>query len=125
METGLIARAKLLDRRANGPAENQPVLFVTHFHDNRRNCLRLVARVHDAAGKCEIFAARGKLPSFGLAWHVEQQSGPGITRKTADVHGTAWGTEIIKLAVTKPASSRHHHDSQSPYFHRITTAPNT
>src|SRR3546814_7482380 len=73
MKTGLIARAKLLDRRANGPAENQPVLFVTHFHDNRRNCLRLVARVHDAAGKCEIFVARGKLPSFGLAWHVEQQ----------------------------------------------------
>src|SRR3546814_7678265 len=63
MKTGLIARAKLLDRRANGPAENQPVLFVTHFHDNRRNCLRLVAGVHDAAGKCEIFVARGKLRS--------------------------------------------------------------
>src|SRR3546814_14279992 len=98
MKTGLIARATLLDRRANGPAENQPVLFVTHFHDNRRNCLRLVARVHDAAGNREIFVARGKLPSSGLAWHFEQQLGLGITRHRANVHGPAWPTVIRKRA---------------------------
>src|SRR3546814_10021358 len=123
MKTGLIARAKLLDRRANGPAENQPVLFVTHFHDNRRNCLRLVARVHDAAGKCEIFVARGKLPSFGLAWHVEQQIGLGIIRNKADVHGPAWRTEIIKRAAQNADGESEQHCRHGPHFRRITAWP--
>src|SRR3546814_5371774 len=87
------------------------------------NFLRLVGRVHDAAGKCEIFVARGKLPSFVLAWHVEQQIGLGIIRNKADVHGPAWRTEIIKRAAQNADGESEQHCRHGPHFRRITAWP--
>src|SRR3546814_21090333 len=86
-------------------------------------CLRLVARVNDSAGKCEIFVSRGKLPSFGLAWHVEQQIRLGIIRNKADVHGPYWRTEIIKRAAQNADGESEQHCRPGPHFRRITAWP--
>src|SRR3546814_17749947 len=63
------------------------------------------------------------LPSFGLAWHVEQQIGLGIIRNKADVHGPAWRTEIIKRAAQNADGESEQHCRHGPHFRRITAWP--